>query len=60
MGALYKLLYLALIINVPDAAVAAELCACGLHSLRQLLREVIALLIMYGPERTDNTQSLQR
>lgn len=32
MGALYKLLYLALIINVPDAAVAAELCACGLHS----------------------------
>ena len=45
MGALYKLLYLALIINVPDAAVAAELCACGLHSLRQLLREVIALLM---------------
>ena len=45
MGALYELLYLALIINVPDAAVAAELCACGLHSLRQLLREVIALLM---------------
>ena len=50
MCALYKLLYLALIINVPDAAVAAELCACGLHSLRQLLREVIALPdAMYGP-----------
>ena len=45
MGALYELLYLALIINVPDAAVAAKLCACGLHSLRQLLREVIALLM---------------
>ena len=45
MGALYKLLYLALIINVPDAAVAAKFCACGLHSLRQLLREVIALLM---------------
>ena len=45
MCALYKLLYLALIINVPDAAVAAKLCACGLHSLRQLLREVIALLM---------------
>ena len=45
MGALYELLYLALIINVSDAAVAAELCACGLHSLRQLLREVIALLM---------------
>ena len=45
MGALYELLYLALIINVPDAAVATELCACGLHSLCQLLREVIALLM---------------
>ena len=53
MGALYELLYLALIINVPDAAVAAKLCACGLHCKTVARAYYEAICAYFGTQPLD-------